>query len=103
MPPWRLASTADHPRKEAAHGRSSLLGAAGTRRLLVRSEPARVSADKVLICHRAGPETNPFVLIEVSGDAIAEHTAHDDVVPDRAGNCVGCAPHDPVCNDEGDD
>jgi hypothetical protein len=45
---------------------------------------------KVTICHATGSETNPYVVIEISENAIPAHEHHqegDDIIPATAG-CV---------------
>jgi hypothetical protein len=49
------------------------------------------AADKVPLCHRTGSAATPFILIEVSGDALAEHTAHGDF------RYIGEPCREPIC------
>jgi hypothetical protein len=54
-------------------------------------------AEKTTICHRTGSETNPWVEITVSNNALPAHTEHGDIIPAPA---TGCPPPDA---DDGDD
>ena len=42
---------------------------------------------KVTICHRTGSESNPYVEITVSQNALPAHEAHGDIIPVPAGGC----------------
>jgi hypothetical protein len=47
---------------------------------------------KTTICHATGSATNPFVMITISDNALAAHTAHQDgrdVIPASGGTCPG--------------
>jgi hypothetical protein len=84
-----LAATGSRRRVLAAALAGGLFTALGGRR-------AGAAGEKVTLCHRTDSATNPFVLIEVSGDAIAEHTAHGDFLytdePCQEHICGDCAP-----------
>jgi hypothetical protein len=57
----------------------------------VQSErAAQADAGKVAICHFTGSETNPYVVIEISGNAVEKHVAnHDDfAINDEDGCCL---------------
>jgi len=41
--------------------------------------------DKVEVCHVTGSQTNPIVLIEVSGNSLDAHLAHGDFLPTNNG------------------
>ena len=42
---------------------------------------------KVTICHRTGSDSNPYVEITVSQNALPAHEAHGDIIPAPAGGC----------------
>lgn len=44
---------------------------------------------KTTICHRTSSETNPFVLISVSDNALPAHKEHGDTLPGLGGTCPG--------------
>jgi hypothetical protein len=58
--------------------------------------------DKVTICHATGSETNPYVEITISVNALAAHLRHqngEDIFPVPAGGCPDkkkddCKKHD---------
>lgn len=52
----------------------------------------KVKAGKTTICHSTGSETNPYVLITVSDNALKAHARHHDgrdIIPAPAGGCPG--------------
>jgi ABC-type sugar transport system substrate-binding protein len=53
------------------------------------------ASDKVTICHATGSETNPFVEITVSLNALKGHEQHGDVIPAPDAGCDGISP-DPL-------
>ena len=52
--------------------------------------------EKVTICHRTGSQTNPWVVITVSENALPAHLAHGDMYPVPAGGC-NAPPPPPRC------
>ena len=52
--------------------------------------------DKVTICHHTGSQTNPWVVITVSENALPAHLAHGDMYPVPAGGC-NAPPPPPRC------
>jgi hypothetical protein len=44
---------------------------------------------KTTICHKTSSETNPWVLITVSNNAIPAHKKHGDTLPGAGGTCPG--------------
>jgi hypothetical protein len=46
---------------------------------------------KTTICHRTGSQTNPWVMITVSNNALPAHAAHGDIIPAPAGGCPTAA------------
>jgi hypothetical protein len=70
---------------------------------LVGGRWAGASDDKVRICHRTTSDARPYVEIEVSGAAVADHLAHRDVrrhdccADDDCASGQGCA--DGSCRD----
>lgn len=70
--------------------------------------PANAGDDKVSICHATGSESNPFVSITVSKNALNGngHASHSgDLIPAPAGGCPGGSKgdHGPKDDDEGHD
>jgi hypothetical protein len=55
-------------------------------------EPAAAQGSKTLICHRTGRSDNPYVLIEVSSNAVAAHEKHDDHRPYDCFDGPSCSP-----------
>jgi hypothetical protein len=53
------------------------------------SPAANQYAGKTTICHRTESETNPFVLITVSDNALPAHRDHGDTLPAPDGSCPG--------------
>jgi hypothetical protein len=43
--------------------------------------------DKVTICHHTGSDTNPYVKITISKNALEAHKKHGDVYPNKYGKC----------------
>lgn len=56
--------------------------------VLAVAPAALAKPEKVQICHKTGSAVNPFVMIEISVNAVDAHVAHGDVVPAPAGGCV---------------
>lgn len=52
------------------------------------------SNNRVTICHQTGSESNPWVEITISDNALSAHLAHEDLFPVPAGGC-------PVPSDDG--
>jgi hypothetical protein len=82
---------------------SKLIGLVALLALVTMSGPALIGSaeaaklPKVAICHNTGSETNPVVLIEVSGNAAPAHIAnHGDTLavigPDGEATCPTTAP-----------
>lgn len=46
-------------------------------------------AGKTTICHRTSSDTNQFVLISVSNNALPAHKEHGDTLPGLGGTCPG--------------
>jgi len=54
--------------------------------------PTEQKLGKTTICHATGSATNPFVMITISDNALAAHTAHQDgrdIIPASGGTCPG--------------
>ncbi len=50
-------------------------------------------ANKIDVCHMTGSESNPVVLINISGNALSAHLAHGDfILPEGATDCSGGQP-----------
>jgi hypothetical protein len=55
--------------------------------------PSQQQYEKTTICHRTGSETNPYVEITVSNNALDAHRTHppkdgrEDIIPAPAGGC----------------
>lgn len=60
--------------------------------------PANAGGDKVSICHATGSETNPFVQISISENALngnGGHASHEgDIIPAPAAGCPGSSKGD---------
>ena len=55
-------------------------------------QPKQNGNDKVTICHATGSESNPYVEITISENAVEAHRRHQDgrdVIPAPAGGCPG--------------
>lgn len=70
----------------------------------ISSAASAAPAEKVTICHATGSETNPYVTITVSENALKGHDKHgDDIIPAPATGCPGAtAPVDLCPNIDGD-
>lgn len=55
------------------------------------SPAANQYGGKTTICHRTLSDTNPWVLISVSDNAIPAHKEHGDTLPGPGGTCPGPA------------
>jgi len=67
----------------ATNRRSVLRGLVGGGAAIVASRAGTTlaaPADKVTICHFTGDPDNPYTIIEVSGNALPDHTEHGDFV-----------------------
>jgi ketosteroid isomerase-like protein len=59
-----------------------------------QSPSSHAKAGKTTICHATGSETNPYVTITISNNAIPAHDRHqhdEDIIPAPAGGCPGGA------------
>ena len=45
------------------------------------------TVSKVAVCHRTGSQTNPYVLITISINALPAHQGHGDIYPAPQGGC----------------
>jgi hypothetical protein len=64
--------------------------------LALLAQPAAAKpAPKVAICHHTSSATNPFVLINVSSNAIPAHEQHGDTIPAPAQGCGDVCPNIP--------
>ena len=53
---------------------------------------------KVDVCHATGSESNPYVLINISGNALNAHLNHGDALPGTEGLDENCDPAPVVCD-----
>jgi RTX calcium-binding nonapeptide repeat (4 copies) len=71
--------------------RRSMVAAVLTCAALGALAPAASAGEKVTICHATGSQTNPYVVITISVNAVKAHRAHQgrqDIIPAT----VGCVP-----------
>jgi hypothetical protein len=68
---------------------ADLPGASSEAKQNGNSPAANQYGGKTTICHQTSSETNPFVLITVSDNALDAHKEHGDTLPAADGSCPG--------------
>ena len=68
---------------------ADLPGASSEAKQNGNSPAANQYGGKTTICHQTSSETNPWVLISVSNNAIPAHKGHGDTLPGPGGTCPG--------------